>query len=278
MKISCGVWILGGDFNEVRKCVERQNTDFIARRATLFNNFIDNNGLVKIPIVGKRFTRISDDGVQFSKLDHFLVSNFFLQIWENPSVISLDRKLSDHSPLLLRNGQEDFGPKSVRIFDVWLKDKGAEEIVINKWNKPVNQVEVRILTDLERKEWIEDLGKWVRKDQEKGCMLRQKSRLKWASEGDENTKYFHSMIKRKDNKNKIRGLYINGFDTAKITFDDASMLEDQFSEEEVWNSIRDCDSSKAPGPDEDVKRRKDKCCVFKADIEKAFDSVNWNFC
>ncbi|XP_071718125.1 uncharacterized protein [Rutidosis leptorrhynchoides] len=252
-------------------------------------------------------------------------------IWENPSVISLDRKLSDHSPLLLKNGQEEFGPKPVMIFDVWLNDKGAEEIVVNAWNKPVKakkldtifrlklknvknslkewskttygrfnedihelgdkcmawefEAEYRTLSDHERKEWLDDRGNWLKKDQEKRCMLRQKIRLKWACEGDENTEYFHSMIKRRNSKNNIRGLYINGswcecpkeikkevhryfkafyedtrtcnlsfagFETEKITDDDASMLEAPFKKEEVWNAIRDCGSSKAPGPDGDL--------------------------
>ncbi|XP_071688849.1 uncharacterized protein [Rutidosis leptorrhynchoides] len=41
-------------------------------------------------------------------------------------------------------------------------------------------------------------------------MARQKSRVKWALEGDENTKYFHSFIKRRHSKRNIRGLNVRG--------------------------------------------------------------------
>ncbi|XP_071727583.1 uncharacterized protein [Rutidosis leptorrhynchoides] len=66
-------WILCGDFNELRNVGERLNTRYNAKRASVFNEFINDNGLIEISLVGKRFTRISDDDTQFSKLDRFLV-------------------------------------------------------------------------------------------------------------------------------------------------------------------------------------------------------------
>ncbi|XP_071741365.1 uncharacterized protein [Rutidosis leptorrhynchoides] len=41
-------------------------------------------------------------------------------------------------------------------------------------------------------------------------MLKQKARIRWNLEGDENSKYFHASIRRKYNKCNIRGLNING--------------------------------------------------------------------
>ncbi|CAH1436949.1 unnamed protein product [Lactuca virosa] len=40
--------------------------------------------------------------------------------------------------------------------------------------------------------------------------LKQKSRVKWAMEGDENTKFFHGYINGKSRRNKINGLMVNG--------------------------------------------------------------------
>ncbi|XP_071694495.1 uncharacterized protein [Rutidosis leptorrhynchoides] len=104
-------WILCGDFNEVRN--------------------------IEVPLVAKRYTRISDDGMQFSKLDRFCVSSALILLWDNLSTIPLDMKLSDHTLILLKNGMEDFGPKLVRIFDSWLEEEGAERIIIDAWNKPI---------------------------------------------------------------------------------------------------------------------------------------------
>ncbi|XP_071739563.1 uncharacterized protein [Rutidosis leptorrhynchoides] len=109
---------------------------YIAIKAR-FNSFIGNNGLIEIPLVGKRFTRISDDGIKFSKLDRFLVSNGCLQHWDSLSIVPLDRKIFDHSPLLLKNGHIDFGSKPIRIFDAWLEDKDAEGVILSAWNKLV---------------------------------------------------------------------------------------------------------------------------------------------
>ncbi|XP_071715237.1 uncharacterized protein [Rutidosis leptorrhynchoides] len=104
-------WVFCGDFNEVRSASEREHTNFVHRRASLFNDFIHSNGLIDVPLLGKKYTRISDDGVQFSKLDRFLVSTSFAHMWNDLYVSALDWKLSDHTPLLLQNGQVDYGPK-----------------------------------------------------------------------------------------------------------------------------------------------------------------------
>ncbi|XP_071729101.1 uncharacterized protein [Rutidosis leptorrhynchoides] len=70
---STGVsWVICGDFNEVRHCSERLNCEFVENRAKMFNDFIDRNMLVDIPMGGRKFTRVSDDGVKMSKLDRFL--------------------------------------------------------------------------------------------------------------------------------------------------------------------------------------------------------------
>ncbi|XP_071715057.1 uncharacterized protein [Rutidosis leptorrhynchoides] len=110
-------WVLCGDFNEVRSQSDRLNCSFHQSRANRFNDFILRNNLIEIPINGKRFTRISDDGTKFSKLDRFLVDDNFTKLWEDLSVIALDRRDSDHCPILLRDKVIDFGPKPFKIFD-----------------------------------------------------------------------------------------------------------------------------------------------------------------
>ncbi|XP_071727948.1 uncharacterized protein [Rutidosis leptorrhynchoides] len=130
-------WVLGGDFNEVRNREERQNSQFIERRAALFNKFIENCNLVEVPLLGRRFTRICDNGIKFSKLDHFLVSDQFLSSWGDVSAVALDRNSSDHCPIILRDKNFDFGPKPFKFFDAWLELKDIEKIVVDAWNKNV---------------------------------------------------------------------------------------------------------------------------------------------
>ncbi|XP_071693838.1 uncharacterized protein [Rutidosis leptorrhynchoides] len=139
MSFDNATWVLCGDFNEVRYAHERENSNFIARRASWFNKFINDNGLIEIPLSGRKFTRISDDGIRFSKLDRFLVSMNFATLWGDLSVTAMDKKLSDHTPLLLKNGILDFGPKPTRIFDSWIDAAGTSQIISEAWNLPISK-------------------------------------------------------------------------------------------------------------------------------------------
>lgn len=40
--------------------------------------------------------------------------------------------------------------------------------------------------------------------------LRQKARVKWAIDGDENTKFFHAVVRGRKKKNDVKGMLING--------------------------------------------------------------------
>ncbi|XP_071735979.1 uncharacterized protein [Rutidosis leptorrhynchoides] len=81
------------------------------------------------------------------------------------------------------------------------------ELEVNKWELLAEQGG---LDSNQRKCWLDTRKKWLDKEKVKSNMLRQKARVKWILEGDENTKYFHSSIRRKYSKCNIRGLNING--------------------------------------------------------------------
>ncbi|XP_071713361.1 uncharacterized protein [Rutidosis leptorrhynchoides] len=129
--------VLCGDFNEVHDQTDRLNYVFHEARARRFNEFIIRNNLIEIPINGRKFTRISDDGTKFSKLDRFLVSDKFINYWNDLSINVLDRMESDHCPLILRDGVVNFGPKPFKIFDEWLNREGVDKVIIEGWGKEV---------------------------------------------------------------------------------------------------------------------------------------------
>ncbi|XP_071714157.1 uncharacterized protein [Rutidosis leptorrhynchoides] len=249
-------WILCGDFNEVRDQSERKNCDFIERRARWFNEFIDRTQLIDVLLGGKKFTRICDNGIKFSKLDRFLVSERFYHTWGNVSALALERKLSDHCPIVLRDRDIDYGPKPIKIFDEWFDGEDSKKVVEKAWSLNVvgdrydcvfrnklknvkhalkewskcalgsldleieelkrksceweSTAETNDISDEDRISWLNTRKQWIEKEKVKANMAKEKSRVKWIKDGDENTKYFHSVFKRRHSKRNIRGLNIEG--------------------------------------------------------------------
>lgn len=130
-------WCVFGDFNEVRGNHERLNSIMNEKGAEEFNKFISNNRLVEIPLGGQKFTRVSDDGRKHSKLDRFLVSNDFYSKWSNLGVKALERRWSDHCPIMLEEAKLDYGPKPFKLFNYWLSGEGLEDTIREEWNKEV---------------------------------------------------------------------------------------------------------------------------------------------
>ncbi|XP_071727142.1 uncharacterized protein [Rutidosis leptorrhynchoides] len=98
-----------------------------------FNKFINSNNLTEIPLGGRCFTRVSEDGLQFSKVDRFLVSEQFILAWKNLSVVVMERTDSDHCPISLFDDIKDFCPKTIKIFDAWLDDNEVEKLIMSTW-------------------------------------------------------------------------------------------------------------------------------------------------
>ncbi|KAJ0450527.1 putative RNA-directed DNA polymerase [Helianthus annuus] len=112
--------------------------------------------------------------------------------------------------------------------------------------------------------------------------LKQRSRVRWAKDGDENSSFFHSMINCRKACNSIHGLQVNGswcskptlikkhvFEFFRLKFkedvkvrprlncshlkrlslEEANLLVSEFSVEELKAAVWDCGSNRAPGPD-----------------------------
>ncbi|XP_071717855.1 uncharacterized protein [Rutidosis leptorrhynchoides] len=126
-------WVLCGDFKEVRDQSERVNCVFSGYRAKWFNDFILSCELIDIPLGGRIYTRVSDDGIKFSKIDRFLVNEKFYCLWDNLAAVVLERTKSDHCPIILKYEEKNFGPKPFKIFDAWFEDVEFEKIVMDSW-------------------------------------------------------------------------------------------------------------------------------------------------
>ncbi|GKA56638.1 putative RNA-directed DNA polymerase [Tanacetum coccineum] len=249
----------------VRSINDRLNSQVNVKEMNEFNDFINDARLVEIPMGGIKFTRVSDNGLKFSKLDRFLMNDDFIKLWGNPSVIELDRKLSDHCLIVLKDVDLDFGPKPFRIFNIWMDEADFRHVVEEAWKKEIwghkekrevlkneamkweLEAEKRTLNEDERAAWLEARKQWEVKENEYSNMLRQKARFRWDVE-----------VIKVEVARHYRALFSEGVvlrpifccsKIEKISIEDARLLEMRFNEKEVWDAIHGCGGDKAPGPD-----------------------------
>ena len=128
-----GEVVMLGDFNEVRFKSDRCGSTFNALGADVFNSFIANAGLEEVPLGGSSYTWCHKSANKMSKLDRFFISENLLNICPNISAIMLDRYLSDHRPILLRECSYDYGLIPFRFYHYWLELEDFDQFVIDTW-------------------------------------------------------------------------------------------------------------------------------------------------
>ncbi|GJX98280.1 RNA-directed DNA polymerase, eukaryota [Tanacetum coccineum] len=328
--VSCYQWerdvVVMGDFNEVRKKEERFGSLFNVQGVDAFNLFISNTGLEEVSLRGCLYTWCHKSATKMSKLDRFLISKRLMNSCPYISAITLDRYVSDHRPILMRESHHDYGPVPFRFFHYWFEIKGFDKLVEDSWNE-ANAMESNAMTKLMQKlkfskgkihlwntrnttssyrilkteladldliidkgdgdeEVINKRTNVVRSLQEleklQSLEAAQKAKIKWAIEGDENSKYYHGILNKKRSQLAIRGILVDGiwkdspnlvkteflshfknrFATPKearlhldlnfsnmLNSDQLADLEREVTKDEIKRAVWDCGSDKSPGPD-----------------------------
>ncbi|GJV99319.1 RNA-directed DNA polymerase, eukaryota [Tanacetum coccineum] len=243
--------------------------------AEIFNNFINDAGLVEVPLGGCSFTWCHKSAKKMSKLDRFLISDNLICACPNLSSISLDRLLSDHRPILMRECHGDYSIYKKRSKGGKRNLKTELDIIDKKIDRgegndsDINRRHdiIRLIQDIEKVDTLE---------------MAQKAKIKWAIEGDENSKFYHGVINKKRGRCAVRGVMVDGtwlespnsvkkefFDHFKNRFDKPSsggielvrefskrlsieqneILEGEVSNAEIKSAVWGCGIDKAPGPD-----------------------------
>ncbi|GJX36859.1 putative RNA-directed DNA polymerase, eukaryota, reverse transcriptase zinc-binding domain protein [Tanacetum coccineum] len=250
-------------------------------------------------------------------------------IFPSITALCLDRHLSDHRPIILREVFSDFGLIPFRFYHSWFSLEGFDAMVEQTWrsfsHSDVNKM-IRFkkkLQDLKAiiRCWVKDKRMQrsgeknsiknelsdIDKDLDRGAVSDthlfrrlelqrklhdinqmeakdsfQKSKVKWAIEGDENSKFFHGIINKKRSQLAIRGVFVNGLwctDPGKVKeaffnhFEarfkkpvahrfmlnfpfnkrlsevQAADLERSVSRDEIRLAVWNCGENKSPGPD-----------------------------
>nr|GEZ40547.1 RNA-directed DNA polymerase, eukaryota [Tanacetum cinerariifolium] len=203
--------VIMGDFNEIRHNSKRFGSKFNAHNANIFNSFISNAGLNKVHLGGNTFTWCHKSSKKMSKLDRFLVSNNVLMNYPNINAISLDRFISDHRPILLREGIFDYGPIPFRFYSYWLEVDSFDKMVKESWNNAPSNKNNAIRSFMYKLKYTkEQIRGWLSankrnmrgelhnlKDElrmidEEIDKAAQKAKVRWVVDGDENSKFFHA--------------------------------------------------------------------------------------
>ncbi|GJR52786.1 RNA-directed DNA polymerase, eukaryota [Tanacetum coccineum] len=198
---------------------------------------IKSRGLVEVPLGACAFTWCHKLRNKMSKLDRFLISKGLMRMCPNISAITLDRYLSDHMPILLREVCHDYGPIPFRVFHYWFEWEGFDELVKDTWSKSTIIDNNAISKFLKKLKYLkEQIRLWVRAKKESACMQRsnlkeklesmeiaQKAKIKWSIEGDENSNYFHDILSKKRNQLATRGILAEG-----VWIDDPNSVKNEF--------------------------------------------------
>ncbi|GJZ96150.1 RNA-directed DNA polymerase, eukaryota [Tanacetum coccineum] len=294
-----GECLVMGDFNEVRCEEERLGTVFNVLGANAFNDFILNSNLLDVRLDGFSFTWSHRSASKMSKLDRFLISDGFHSSFPHMSGICLDRHLSDHRPILFRDVCIDYGATPFRLFHSWFDWDGFDIMVSSVWSSMSLSDSNGMVRFKKKLQYLKkEICSWVMEHKKQnmgniydiksklhdvgGRGYRQKAKIRWAVEGDENSKLFHSIVNKKRSSLSIRGILVDGewvsdpvrvkedfrlhfakrfeepaINQSKISFqfptrlnsDQALDLERPVSCDEIRQAVWGCGEDKSPGPD-----------------------------
>ncbi|XP_035831946.1 uncharacterized protein LOC110870211 [Helianthus annuus] len=248
-----GLWIIMGDFNAMQFPEEWKSSTFKSSCARNFNAFIHDLGLLEPRT--------------------FRVYNFWLGKQGYEEAVKAAVESFNDTRKCLKNWKDE------------MLEKEGEST--NMARKEVEQLEEDMETrDLleEEEEWVLMESKIVIKEVElkNNADLKQRKRIKWALDGDENSKFFRGVTNSRKTKNSIHGLCIGGEwvtipkkikkeilgyfrnrfiesiperpelecpNIKKISKDHKVMLIESFSKNEIKDAVCEYDGDKAPDLD-----------------------------
>ncbi|CAL1356267.1 unnamed protein product [Linum trigynum] len=112
-----------GDFNMVHSHDDYKGAQRDVCIMAAFNNFVDSNGLLEMPLGGSRFTWSRGGSSEcFSRIDCAFISADFESIYPDCYLIALERIESDHNPLMLNWGCHSRIKRPWRFENMWLED------------------------------------------------------------------------------------------------------------------------------------------------------------
>ncbi|KAJ9542726.1 hypothetical protein OSB04_029232 [Centaurea solstitialis] len=247
LSLDC-IWIIAGDFNVVRYKEERAGIDFGPKPFRVFDRWLSEDGFADLVETSWNSSPVTGfpDWVLFTKL----------------RILKQD----------IRRWAKEESEKRCRTKESLIQS-------LTDWDLKAESGDLATDNKERRESILFELSQVVHKE---NLDLRQKSRIRWALEGDENSKFFHASVNQRWRNRNLKGLICDGvwttdpkkiMETAhshfalrfkepnserpslvsplfkRVSATDASYLDSPFSYDEIEMAVKSCDDSKAPGPD-----------------------------
>ncbi|GJX12134.1 RNA-directed DNA polymerase, eukaryota [Tanacetum coccineum] len=140
---------------------------------------------VFFPSGGYSFTWSHNSASKMSKLDRFLVSDNLQRTCPNLSSLTLDRFLSDHRPILLRELNIDYGPTPFCFFHNWFELEGFDAFVADTWQNItitlITESNAMIKLAKKLKMLKGNIRQWVKGKKDNATSLRKELKTKLAA-------------------------------------------------------------------------------------------------
>eukprot|EP00253_Pinus_taeda_P001936 PITA_01936 len=248
-------FIIGGDFNMITTLLEKKGgLRKLNKDSEAFTSFIDNVKLVDILPKSGNFTWNNRRGGEIliaSRLDRFLISENIILDGITVESDILPTGGSDHWPISLTVAvQGTLRNKPFRFEKFWLDHPNFLELVEKWWSKPLEvfgdifKEKTRIEEKLEQihKDWAsrhnnEEYAEqernlthqWHERCKQEETIWKQKSRIQWLKEGEQNTKFFHRSALDYRSANKILEIKNKEGEPLKNHHDISARLREHFN-------------------------------------------------
>nr|GEZ77634.1 RNA-directed DNA polymerase, eukaryota, reverse transcriptase zinc-binding domain protein [Tanacetum cinerariifolium] len=268
---------------------QKGEEDLVWHGADVFNRFISKAGLEEVSLEGCSFTWCHRSATKMSKLDRFLISDSLLCSCPNISSITLDRYLSDHQSILMREVYYDYGPVPFRFFHYWFEVDGFDKFIEDSWkDAPIIESNdlVRMMKNISvgennvvnRRTEVVNLLQEVEKKNSLKAAKRERLST-WIDSPSLVKSEFLSHFKNRFEQPNSNRLHMNMHFLNTLSSIQVADLECQVSKEEIKKAVWDCGIDKSPGLNGftfGFYRRHWKLIENAVDFEKAYDSVRWD--